>query len=208
MSFIDERFPVGISYGSQGGPQYSTSVISMRSGQEKRNINWEYPRHVYDAATGIRRISDLEDLIAFFHIAQGSGHTWRWKDWADYKSCKTRQTPAATDQAIGTGDGETTAFQLSKTYSYGSYTRLTRRIYKPVSGTVLVAIDGTATTAFSVDTDTGEITLDAAPETGAAVTAGFEFDVHARFETDELSTNYSHFQAGDVAVPVVEIKGS
>ncbi|MGM0739749.1 MAG: phage distal tail protein, Rcc01695 family [Bacteroidota bacterium] len=159
MSFIDARFPVGISYGSAGGPVYQTAVVSMRSGRTKRNINWQYPRHEYDAAVGVRKMSDLEDLIAFFHVVQGKARSFRWKDWADYKSCKTAGTPAATDQQIGTGDGSTVEYQLIKNYSFGGNSR-SRNITKPVSGTVLVACDAASTTAFTLDKDTGKITFD------------------------------------------------
>jgi len=283
MTFIDARFPVDISYGSAGGPIYQTAIISMRSGEEKRNINWEYSRHEYDAATGVQRIKHLEDLIAFFHVVQGRGHTFRWKDWADYKSCKTSETLTATDQEIGTGDGSTAEFQIRKYYAFGGYQRF-RNITLPVSGSVFAAVGGVETTAFTVDTNTGKITFDTTemgivavdtandwiaiggdktddlkdgnsieiinstgndgvytisstvydsgnnwteihvsggviddstvdgdvkygqPSVGDAVTVGYEFDVHARMDTDQLSTNLSHYQAGEVEVPVIEIK--
>lgn len=282
MAFIDQRFPVGISYGSEGGPEYSTSIITMRSGQDKRNIDWSYPRHTYDAATGVKKMTDLEDLIAFFHVVQGRGYTFRWKDWADYKSCKTSETPAATDQQIGTGDGSTTEFQLKKYYTFGGSQRY-RNIYLPVSGTALAAVSGVATTAFTVDTTAGTITFDTStwaitaadtandwvavsgdktsditdgdnieitgstgndgvytvsltvydtgndqteihttenisdatadgsvkygqPNDGATVTAGYEFDVHARMDADQLPTRLSHYQAGEAEVPIIEDK--
>lgn len=203
--FLDERFPVNISYGSAGGPVYQTAVINMRSGRDKRNINWSYPRHEYDAAVGVRRMTDLEDLIGFFHTVIGRAYSFRWKDWADYKSCKTSQIVTATDQEIDTGDGEKTEFQLIKNYTFGSYSR-SRNITKPVEGTVVVAIDGSETEDFTVDTDTGKITFDSAPADGAEITAGYEFDVHARLDSDSLSTNLTSYQAGETEVPVIEIK--
>ena len=39
------------------------------------------------------------------------------------------------------------------------------------------------------------------------VTAGFEFDVPVRFDTDRIQTSVASFQAGDVPdVPVVEVR--
>ncbi|MEM6307067.1 MAG: DUF2460 domain-containing protein, partial [Pseudomonadota bacterium] len=39
------------------------------------------------------------------------------------------------------------------------------------------------------------------------ITAGFEFDVPVRFDTDQIVTSVSHFQAGEVPnVPVVEVR--
>jgi enamine deaminase RidA (YjgF/YER057c/UK114 family) len=43
--------------------------------------------------------------------------------------------------------------------------------------------------------------------TGVVVTAGFEFDVPVRFDTDRIQTSVASFQAGDApSVPVVEVR--
>ena len=83
----------------------------------------------------------LHAVIAFFEERRGRLYGFRWRDRADWKSCAPGATPAATDQAIGTGDGATTAFQLVKTYG-AVYAPWTRTIAKPVAGSVLVAVDG------------------------------------------------------------------
>ena len=60
---------------------------------------------------------------------------------------------------------------------------------------------------YTVDLDTGSITFDRAPDPGLQVTAGFEFDVPVRFDTDKIQTSVASFQAGDVPnVPVVEVR--
>ncbi len=98
-----------------------------------------------------------------------------------------------------------------KTYG-GGIAPYSRTIAKPVDGTVRVAVDGAAQTEgtdFLVDTTTGIVTFQPGhvPDDGAAVEAGFEFDVPVRFDTDQLSINLSTFEAGDVPnVPVVEIR--
>jgi len=208
MSFLDMRFPTDISYNSAGGPTYNTSVVVVKSGREKRNINWNYPRIEFDVAYGIRAIPQLEELIAFFHIVQGKGRTFRFKDHSDFKSCRTEYAPQFNDQDIGTGDGSTVDFPLYKTYNFGGLqARLSRRITKPVSGTVLVGVDGTEqTSGWSIDYTTGIITFDSAPADGVNITAGYEFDIEARFDTDSLSTNLEQYQAGSIEVPVIEEK--
>lgn len=207
MSFVDVRFPTDISYGSAGGPNYNTSVVVIKSGKEKRNVNWNYPRIEFDVSYGVKDYDDLEDLIAFFHIVQGKGRTFRFKDHSDYKSCKTANTPSFDDQVIGTGDGSTTQFQLYKSYSFGGSARQSRKITKPVSGTVLVGIDGTEqTSGWSVDHSTGIITFDSAPSDGAQITAGYEFDMEARFDTDSLSNDLESYRIGSTNVPVIEVK--
>jgi uncharacterized protein (TIGR02217 family) len=92
---------------------------------------------------------------------------------------------------------------------YGAPSRVyVREISAPVAGTVLVAVNGVATTNFTVNTSTGVVTFNAGsiPANGAVVTAGFEFDVPVRFDTDEITVNLSHFAAGDIPeIPLIEV---
>jgi len=91
----------------------------------------------------------------------------------------------ALDQPLGMGDGAATSFQLVKRYvSGGEWAE--RPIRKPVSGSVLVAVDGVEVSAFEVDHVTGVVTFDAAPADGAVLTAGYAFDVPVRFDADRL----------------------
>jgi len=207
MAFNEVRFPDDVSRGARGGPERRTQIVELASGDEERNASWANSRRRYDAAYGIRRGDDLAAVVAFFEARNGRLYGFRWKDWADFKSCLPSQIPAATDQAIGTGDGTKTAFQLTKTYTSGSQSWI-RTITKPVSGTVLVAIDGVeANTGWSVDTTTGLITFATAPATGAVITAGFEFDVPVRFDTDRLDVTLDIERLGSITtIPLIEVR--
>ena len=211
MAFHEVRFPVEVAFGSTGGPERRTEIVTLGSGFEERNSPWADSRRRYNAGYGVRSLDDLHGVIAFFEARHGRLHGFRWKDRADFKSSAPQATPAATDQAIGTGDGAADTFQLVKSYASGSQT-YTRTIRKPVAGTVLVAVDGqvkTESTQFTVDTATGAVTFTGGnvPGVGAAVTAGFEFDVPVRFDADFLEINLAAFEAGDIpAIPIVEIR--
>jgi len=51
------------------------------------------------------------------------------------------------------------------------------------------------------------VTFAVPPALGTRVTAGFEFDVPVRFDTEVIQTSVASFQAGDVpGVPIVEIR--
>ena len=207
MAFHEVRFPDDISRGARGGPERRTQIVELASGDEERNASWANSRRHYDAAYGIRRADDLAAVVAFFEARNGRLHGFRWKDWADWKSCLPSGTPAATDQTIGTGDGATTDFQLVKVYASGSQS-WTRTITKPVDGTVKVAIDGTeATSGWSVDTTTGIVSFTTAPASGAAITAGFEFDVPVRFDTDTLDVTLDIERLGSItSIPLIEVR--
>jgi uncharacterized protein (TIGR02217 family) len=209
MQFHEIRFPANLSFGSVGGPERRTEVVTLANGFEERNTPWAHSRRRYDAGVGLRSLDDVEALIAFFEARRGQLFGFRWKDWADYKSSPASKDPEYRDQVIGIGDGEITVFQLSKTYRSGLEDYL-RPITKPVQGTVKCGIQGDAlveTVHYSVDHATGLVTFVEAPDIGVEVTAGFEFDVPVRFDTDRIQTSVASFQAGEVpTVPIVEVR--
>ena len=204
--FDDIRFPVSISRGASGGPERKTEIVSLASGAEERNTRWAHSRRRYNAGFGVKSLDEIHAVIAFFEERRGQLHGFRWKDHADFKSCAPGGTIARTDQALGTGTGTQTAFQLVKRYGSGLRDYL-RVVSKPVAGTVLVGVNGVAATGVTINASTGVVTFASAPAAGAQVTAGFEFDVPVRFDTDALVVNLESFRAGAVPeIPVVEIR--
>ncbi len=209
MGFHEERFPASLSFGAVGGPERRTEVVTLANGFEERNTPWAFSRHRYDAGLGMRSLDDVELLIAFFEARQGQLYGFRWKDWSDYKSGKASVDPHFEDQVFAIGDGVTAAFGLNKTYASGE-SKYVRPITKPVLGSVTVGIQGDQmqeSIHFDVDTATGIVTFDHPPDEGVEVTAGYEFDVPVRFDTDRIQASVASFQAGQVPnVPVVEVR--
>ncbi|WP_151720385.1 DUF2460 domain-containing protein [Gemmobacter serpentinus] len=209
MGFHEIRFPANLSFGSIGGPERRTEIVTLANGFEERNTPWAHSRRRYDAGVGLRSLEDVEALIAFFEARRGQLHGFRWKDWSDYRSGPAARAVTAFDQNLGTGTGGQTQFGLRKTYRSGAQTYV-RPISKPVAGSLLVAVDRDIKVEgqeFTVDLTTGEITFETAPPKGAEVYAGFEFDVPVRFDTDRIQCSMASFQAGDVpSVPVVEVR--
>ena len=64
-------------------------MVTLTNGFEERNTPWAEARRRYDAGVSLRSLDDIEDLIAFFEARQGQLHAFRWKDWADFKSCRS-----------------------------------------------------------------------------------------------------------------------
>ena len=211
MLFHETRFPTSISLASQGGPERRTDVVTLGSGFEERNARWADSRRSYNAGYGVRSLDDLHAVIAFFEERRGRLTGFRWRDHADWKSCPPSQTPKASDQRIATGDGTTTRFQLTKTYG-SAFSPWTRRITKPVAGTVLVAVDGLTQilgSAYTLDTTSGLITFLAGhiPATGKPITTGYEFDVPVRFDTDKLDVSIQGLTHGAIPhIPIVELR--
>ena len=209
MNFHEVRFPAALSVGSSGGPERRTEIVTLQNGFEERNSPWAHSRRRYDAGLGVRSLDDLADLVAFFEARQGQLYGFRWKDWTDFKSCAPSVAPAASDQQIGVGDGTGSVFQLVKEYASGPQA-YARPIVKPVPGTVRLAVGGVALfegTDFSVDHATGLVSTVVSPVAGAIVTAGFEFDVPVRFDTDRIAASLAGFAAGEIpSIPVVEVR--
>ena len=205
MAFHDVRFPARLSFGSSGGPERLTEIVTLANGHEERNSPWAHSRRRYDAGAGVATLDDLAALIAFFEARRARLHGFRWKDWADFTSAAPSAAVEPSDQAIGTGDGTRRTFGLAKTYRSGGAAYV-RPIAKPVPGTVRVAVAGVEVEA-EVDHATGAVMLGTAPAEGAAVTAGFAFDVPVRFDTDAIRVSAAGFEAGSMPdVPVVEIR--
>jgi uncharacterized protein (TIGR02217 family) len=204
MSFHEVRLPVRLGFGSTGGVERRTEVATLASGFEQRSTPWAQGRRRYLIGAGVRSLDEAAALTAFFEARRGRLYGFRFRDFADCKSCAPSARPGPLDQALGDGDGTRTAFQLVKRYGDAE-----REIAKPEAGSVRVAVDGEelAAEAFAVDVATGVVTLDAAPAEGAAVTAGFIFDVPVRFDSDRIEVTLEGFEAGRVvAVPLIEVR--
>lgn len=200
-SFIESpRFPDNISYGSAGGPGFSTYVFEGHSGIELRAVQWSRARARYNVSYGIRDKDDMDTVRQFFYNARGKALGFRFKDWGDFE---------LSVENIGTGDGTNRVFKLIKTYDVGN--SYVRRIFKPVSGTLHVFVDGvekTETTHWVCDYATGIITFTVgnAPPNLKAVTATCEFDVPVRFDTDNMNASHDGFQTESWGgIPLVEI---
>lgn len=185
--FHDVRLVLPVSIGAAGGPERMTDVLQLASGREQRNARWSGSRRRWELGGGVMRPDEAHALLAFFEARRGRAYGFRFRDPLDWKSCAPCAEVSAFDQALGTGDGEATAFPLVKRYASGE-AYWDRAVGRPVAGSVRVAVGGVETSAFVVDGETGVVTLDAAPDVGAAVTAGFEFDVAVRFDMDRLET--------------------
>jgi uncharacterized protein (TIGR02217 family) len=209
-SFHDVLFPLTVSFGATGGPERKNEIVQLSSGHEKRNARVALSRRSYDAGTGVRSLGDLYDVLAFFEARRGSLYAFRFRDPFDMKSCRPDAVPGPLDQGLGVGDGAKTNFSLIKSYGEGGEA-YARPIMKPVAGTLRVAVAGVEKASpadFSFDEATGAVVFaeGAAPANGQAVTAGYEFDVPVRFDTERIEIGLHSFKAGQIpSIPLVEV---
>jgi len=205
VSFVETRFPEDISYGSNGGPYFSTTVYSTSSGFEQRNMNWEDARCQYDVSYGIKDKTDMGVVLNFFYAMRGKAIGFRYKDWSDYK---------LTQELIGLGDGTTVAFQIIKTYAASTqeYVRTIRKVVTPVVGPPAILFevyvnDVLQSSGYTVNYNTGIITFDVAPTAAATIKVTCEFDVPVRFDTDEMEITEEAWELESWdSIPLIEIR--
>lgn len=208
MAFHEVRLPTRLAFGSTGGVERRTEIVTLGSGFERRSTPWAQGRRRYLIGANLKSLDDMAALTAFFEARQGRLYGFRFRDFADFRSCAPSGTIAPLDQSLGVGDGERTTFELSKRYGEGDEAP-ERRISKPVDGTVRVAVDGAEMepAGFQTDPATGLVTFAAPPAAGAAITVGFEFDVPVRFDADRIDVTLESFAAGRMAaVPLIEVR--
>ena len=211
MAFHEIRFPTAISRGAQVGPERRTDIVTLGSGFEERNSRWADSRRSYNAGYGIKTLDALYDVVGFFEERRGRLFGFRWKDPLDFKSTSPSNQVSELDQLLGAGDGIRADFQLLKVYG-NAFSPWIRDVKKPVASTVSVAIDGILQTEgvdYNVDVISGMVGFlpGKVPGIGVDVTAGFEFDVPVRFDSDRLEINLTNFHSGAIPdIPLVEIR--
>jgi uncharacterized protein (TIGR02217 family) len=205
-NFDEIQFPTTISYSLKGGPSFSTNVQSHKSGHEGRVGEWQLARGYWEINHTIKTEAQYDVLLQFFMARAGRFYGFRYKDFFNFRA----NVDGVTPQALGTGDGSTTTFQLIKTYTDGirSYVQT---IYKPVNnGTLKVYKNGViqATPAdYSINYTTGIITFGIAPASPLPITAYYEFDFPARFGSDKLEGSYEQFNNLNWSgIPIVELR--
>jgi uncharacterized protein (TIGR02217 family) len=206
--FDEIEFPIYLSFDSRGGPEFKNTVIETNTGLEYRMVRWRNPVHVYDCKYAVKTPDDLANVQAFYIARQGSTRGFRFRDFADSTSNADGVTlPTPTDQTLVVIDS--THYQLVKVYKDSISSTYTRNIYKPIAGTVVVAVNGTQVfSGWTVDTTKGIIAFGTHPS--GTVKAGFEFDVPVRFDDGAdtiLSATVDDFGSGSMdSVPITEIK--
>ncbi len=206
QAFDDVLFPLALGLDAAISPEFSTSISVTASGFERRNSVWSDARLRFDVGPGVRSESELGTLIAFFRARRGAARGFRLRDPSDYSSNGMVGTPTAADQLLGTSNGQQSAFALVKRYGTGNAVQV-RRVTRPRVGTVLVSVGGTAVTSGWTVGAGGMVNFAVPPASGAAVRAGFLFDVPVRFAEDKLDLTGATFIAGDApSVPVVEVR--
>jgi uncharacterized protein (TIGR02217 family) len=215
MTCYNALLPGSISQGSEFAPVSLVDIARGPTGFEQRRSRRSRRLRRCNIGKNIRTVDDVYDILSFFEVMNGPELSFAIQNLIDYKTCKPAGTITALDATIGIGDGANLAFQLKKQYKVtkvdASVIAIDRTVYLPVSGTVLIAVDGVVKTEavdYVINYETGALTFIAghAPANLMAVTWGGQFREKVRFDTNDLSHVMEFFRVGSVpSIPLVEV---
>lgn len=163
-SFLEDRLPIAIDYGSSFGEEYAVEIDTTANGNEYRRLRHNAPRARYDLSFDMReQLWVMEEVVSLFHRVFGRFAGFRVKNLADFSSNGYTGTPTATDQACALVSAG--VYQLQKSYGGAGGTisvgRPIRTVFKPVAGSVVVGMAGAPlpVAQWTVNTATGRVTM-------------------------------------------------
>lgn len=175
----------GLGYDVSRSPMWTGSeVVEALSGKEtsiayQANPRWEWELR-YDFLRAKPSKLELQTLSGFFNQMRGRFDVFLFDD-VDDNSVEL--------QAIGTGNGARTAFQLVREWGGFIEPILAPNVITAVFlDGVLQAPNTYTVSAYGTD-DPGVITFNAAPANGKAITVTFTYYWPARFSDDALQFN-------------------
>ncbi len=187
--FLEQRIAGGISYGSSYSDAYAVKISTTAAGSEYRQLVHPYPVRRFRLIFRETLAGAWGDVLNLYHRAYGRYAGFRAQAFDDFTTrADGRSAPTKDDQVLSYVSAG--VYQLRKYYGLDaaglSIGRPSRVIYKPVTGTTIVAKNGTLiSSGVTVDTTTGRVTISPAPSYPAdVITGGCEFDIPVRFDMD------------------------
>jgi uncharacterized protein (TIGR02217 family) len=184
MEFLETpAIPACPKFGATSEPDYSVTITATAGGWEYRNLNTaeSLTRVNITVGPGPELDEEVQELLEFWHALGGPHIGFRYRNHADYKSCRVRGTPSSTDQPLVLISGSD--YQITKRYTAGAQSR-DRAIKKPAESTILIADAGTLktpTTHYTIDDTTGIVSILFSPV--GDLTWGGEYDIPVRFDS-------------------------
>lgn len=196
-------FPKCPGYGFRADPYFLVKIIEREGGFERVDRKWAQPRRTFDGVPlKDATLGDIEEILYFWLAIGGMGGDFRFRDYTDYKSCRTYETPAAGDQPLIVNDDSPGGYLLTKQYTFGAFTHV-RRIWRPRGDTIIIANEtNTVQSDWTLDEETGVLTVGGG-FAGVPTSWAGEFDVWCRFNAS-FSPEIADKQILSADVSVIE----
>lgn len=197
MTFIDQRLPEEVEINAvRRESEPGTTVVVTDSGHRVSNIRHAQNQLAYDISYPT---SDFDGSIAVdvkeMWKASRGGIPFRFRDFDPVNS-------VLTDEVIGTKDGVTTAFQITKTWTVGGQSQV-RNITRPVSP-LAVKLNGVVTgSGYTIDYATGILTFSSGTGTQVISVSGV-YDIPVYFESGFEASALASFLEHIESITLVE----
>ena len=208
--FLEERLSMDVRMGATYADDYRVEITQTAGGAEYRKLTHPYPMRSFTINFTMLRSDLAARVLSLYHRVFGKYAGFRVKFEDDFTTAADgRSAPTKDDQTlpyISSG-----VYQLRKVYGLTGAAigigRPARAIYQPVTGTTLIAKNGTlVSSGVTVDTTTGRVTISPPPSYPAdTITGGCEFDIPCRFNSSIEIAAVSNVVRDCGSVEVIEL---
>lgn len=196
-AFSDLLFPLELTYGSSGGPAFSTDVHTTRYGHEQRITRWARPRRRYRIAPAIRCQEDCRTLSWFFQTHRGRAVAFRFFDPLDHHCPRHR---------LGIGNGTRTRWPLVHRIALPGMPPLEEPLQAPVLASWRLWIQGTNCTEWDWDAQDHCLVFATPPPLDHIIEAEGSYHIPVRFDHDNLEWSIeSHGAYAHTTLTLVEV---
>lgn len=171
----NEVFPAlaGLAWDIIKTPIFASNKAQHISGREVRVSNYQNPLWRWELSYNFLRggvEAEIQTLMAFHMKRRGSFDTFLYVD--------ASESNVVVNGALGTGDGVTDTFQVTK--SYGGFTEPVGYV---LPSSLRVYVDTVEVFGFIVDS-LNRVIFTTAPDADAVITASYTWYYRVRFEED------------------------
>jgi uncharacterized protein (TIGR02217 family) len=173
-----------ISAGLKGRDIRRNQRVTTDSGASAVNIVWTQTLREYEIATIPLQRADWEYIASIHEITHGGAYGFLLEDPKDYHSTSTTSVTQTMGRVADLGGGEYQAYKRYLNIASGRYHD--RRITRPNASQFALYISGVLqSTGYTLDAETGIVTIDSAPAAANVSWVG-RFYVPVHFQSDVI----------------------
>lgn len=193
--------PTAEAFGWEGAPEHKTRIVEMANGRDRRNAEWDQPRHSFSVGFNNIKVGAYTPIKQMHLVCRGRLHPFLYRDRLD---------STATNELFAVAQPGQTEFQLLKLSEMDGvfYQRYVYALYRPnpsnpaEAQTVdpVITVDASPAMGFTFDHDRG-IAISPSPMVGGEVLRwSGEFALWVRFDNDRLPFSIENKSGGEFVV--------
>lgn len=193
--------PTCEAFGWEGGPSQKTRIIEMANKRERRNAEWDQPRHFFSVGFSNIKPADYAPIKQMHLACRGGLHAFLYRDRLD---------SSANNELLAVAQAGQQEFQMVKTSVVDSvvYQRFIYALYEPnpsnpgqaIASDPVVSVDGVVSTGFTFDHDRGIAIADSPMSGGEVLRWSGKFALWVRFDNDRLPFSIDNKSGGEFII--------